>query len=323
MPVERPTLNEPWEWNFDRPRDLDRRGNYHGYRQVERMSIEFEEPILTDLPDNSVEAIEQVVNARGLYSRYLETVRKLDDQHVELVYWGDDETEVDQTVIENVQREIQGLFGPLWQVERKRDERRGRAYGDDIPRYRNKQRLIVFRMVGRRFKYEDEEEGEYRLMVEDRPEGIDESAQYWRETDVIPAHPIMNKADIGYYESSTGTQHLVDVRSLRNSYVVEGTTTECGTPVTPEEIADGAITHHLDVLKEFIEEEVALGSETPAEAIPHTEAHTPEAMHGDDLCSSCRRSWGDVRTDDNGLTESVDAPITNWTDVAREAWDDD
>lgn len=321
--INRPVINEPPEWNFDTPKDIDRYGDYEGYQAVLDMSIEYRDPILTELPDNAVEGVEQIIRAAGLRVWNLERVEQTDPYHIEIVYFGDDGTELEEEVRKGVQSEIQDFLGPLWRVERKRDDRRNRAWGDDVPKRRSKQRLIVFRMEGRRFKYRDEEEADYRLMTEDRPDGIDEDAIQWSDTDALPSYSVNALYDLGTYESGTGTVHLVDVASHREKYVVEGTSTYCGTTVTTDEIADGAIEHHLDHLKEHVEEEVRVGAETLSEAVQYADDQTPLDLHGDDLCTACRRSWGQSTTDDNGNVVSVDPLVSEWSVAAEEAFDDD
>jgi len=151
------TIAEPSVWAFDgeQPaRDLPA----DEAARVEEMTIQFDEPICSELPENAVDAIREVL--RGFYEytpyRRIAAIEREDPYCVAVrgetrqSSHKDDgwEPEIHPNDVASMQSTLVDFFGPLWRVRRIDDL----AGGEECPGS-----AVVRRVVGRRFHYRDED----------------------------------------------------------------------------------------------------------------------------------------------------------------------
>lgn len=127
---------------------------------VTSLSVTFDEPICTPLPDTAVEAVTELF--RGFFShtpyRRISAIEQADAETI--VVYGDKRPHADDADgwephihsqdIESMQAELTAFFGPLWRVRRKREDTdRSNAEPGTV---------VIRRVVGRRFHYPDQGE---------------------------------------------------------------------------------------------------------------------------------------------------------------------
>lgn len=244
-------------------------------------NIKMRELVYSDLPESAVDAIRDFIMVDECKERQIERVERLDPQTLQIVWYDDemdrpddqeDPSRISHIYISRVREIIQNIFGEQWRVQRKRDER----YWNN----KNPQRVVVRRADHQRFKYTDESEGEYQMMLHGRPDGVPDGVERYRELDHIPEVPVDGKRDVFVYETGTGTKHLLP--AFGEDLVVHEQSCECGLTVQPEEIIeDDSIQHYAEVMQEIVDRVVEDGIDSRSFDLD------PNSVLKDDLCSSC------------------------------------
>lgn len=293
---------------YDEPTHFERR-NLPGHTTVEG-------PVYAELDDHAVRAVEAVVRSDETEGHEVEKVRKDSATAIEVVWYDDyrdgdsGPTKVDNYVISHFRDALQDFFGEHWQVDRKPDDRR--RSGENV------QRVLVRRVTALDFKYTSESDEDAKLIRHGTPEGVPDDARQWGDLDRFQSTPysIDTEANIYTYESSTGTVHIFAgeeeyTEGLWSSSVTEGTTTECGQPISPTQLATSdAIAHYARVAAAH-DAETGLGE-------PLDPYHV---LDEDALCGSCWRSYGRVKTDGDGNVITIQSPDYDWHGLA--GWAED
>lgn len=290
---------------YDEPTHFERR-ELPGHTTVEG-------PVHGELDAHAVRAVEAVVRSDETEGHEVEKVRKDSATAIEVVWYDDyrdgenGPTKVDNYVISHFRDALQDFFGEHWQVDRKPDARR--RNGENV------QRVLVRRVTGLDFKYTDESDEDAKLIRHGTPEGVPDDARQWSDLDRFESssYSVDTESNIYTYESSTGTIHLFKGEKqydtgLWSSSVTEGTTTECGQPISPTQLATSdAISHYARVAAAH-NAQTGLGEPLDPYNVLDEEA----------LCGSCWRSYGDATTDDDGKVVNVSPPNYDWHNLA--AW---
>lgn len=226
--------------------------------------IEMREFVYTELPEGSVDAIEQLVRVSDAQAAQLVSVKKRDAETIEL-HWYDDAGEADRPkdeygsyeryeraktatrvggqVVDAVEDLVHGYYGEQWRVNRLPDQRH--------PRDVHPQKVIIRRVEAQRFKYRSESEDHYKMMLEGQPEFAPEGVTRFGELDEIAdPHPPVGKHSplrgLHVHISSTGTFHLIE--DLHDEHISTDVRTVCGSRLDPQAIVDGHVYHYGEVL---------------------------------------------------------------------------
>lgn len=276
------------------PKNWDR---YEDSRQ-KWFNIRLKEVVYSDLPQGAEDAIEDFVTVARCKGRDIERVGRTDAQTVEIVWYDDAGTEqspddfasrdiyekereptyVPEVIIQETAEVLQGLFGEQWRVTRKPDERRSGGT--------SQQRALVRRVDHQRFAYQDETVGEYKLNLHGRPENAPEGAEKFGDLDDYPEPPRGwngDPEDLYCYTTGTGTVHLIT--SIRDEWIAEDLSCECGLGVQARDIVDATdIEHYAEVLMQKKED---------GELSGYNGDHGPESCLGEDLCGRCWKSYAE------------------------------
>lgn len=244
------------------------------------------------LPTDAAEPIETFITGPEYRSSNIEQVKREDPKTVTILWYDDagapkdrseyasqsdyeyaaKPTKVPRSVFKRVESRIQELFGENWRVNRVSDERRDSGV--------NPQKVKIQRVDHQHFRYREETEESAQRKRIGLPDCVPEGTATWRELEpysemkLMPAHE-RKDASLFVYESSTGTQHLVD-SDFVNQYPGLPVKTVCGHTVPPEAVRDG-----LEHYGEFVRR-VGPSLDEDREYAPHNVLS--------DLCSTCHQS---------------------------------
>lgn len=266
-------------------------------------NIRMKEVVYSDLPPGAEDVIRDLVQTWECNGEKMEKVQRLDPQTIELVWYDDidgdsdkEPTEIDDTYLRNVQKVLAQFFGDHWRVSRKSDQRR---WNNEHP-----QRAVVRRAEAQRFRYNDENNEEYLLMLHGRPEGLPDDVGRWSDYEPYEqpseAQGLYDSRDVYVYETSTGTRHLVHGQHLRNTHHTSDVKAECGRVVPSNVLVDVDVTHLAAYIDTGDEEED-----------PH-----PERLFGDDLCGACWKSYQRAVKGMDGSVRRRHPPSSNYYALA-------
>lgn len=263
--------------------------------------------VLTEFDADDVQGVEQILKAGHIRGGAIEKVHRAEGgEAIEVVYWNDEHdpgrhgpSVLSNHVLGGIRKELHEFLPENWRVHRKDNgTRKNRDY--PVEEGKSLQKLMIRRVSAIRFRYEDDSEFEYREMLGELPDGLPDDAKDWR--DVYPAPPPAYEpaADLYVYETSTGTKHLLQgsvrpgiQKGFRNKRVYEPVSCYCGFLLNPQTLADGEVTHFGEYLLDEDRDSYKID---------------PKSVFGDDLCTSCWRSYGATATDSDGDVINVEPP---------------
>jgi hypothetical protein len=194
------------------------------------------------------------------------------------------------------------LGSVCWRVNHKPDMGRSRD------NYEDKRELLIEKVVGWRFKYEDESEAEYLLHRHGSADGVPDDVTHWGDLyEGPPTSAVHKKADLYVHESDTGTKHLVSGRGfnyaedgLRGTPANQPVSCVCGRVDVPVETLAEGLPHYAEYLHEAWETWPRDTSERMDrdDDLPVLDDLDPSAVLGDDLCGGCFRSYGKAEDDE-------------------------